>query len=209
VPVSEPAVPRPSAWNLPNGLTVLRLFLVPLLTWLLLREDGGHELSRVGAFATFAIALVTDRVDGELARRRGQVTDFGKIADPIADKALTGAAFVGLSVLGELPWWVTVVVLVREIGITALRFVVIRHGVMPAGRGGKVKTALQGLALGLYLLPLPDAWHPVEVVAMAIAVVVTLATGLDYVAQAVRLRRGSERTAAKRARRARRAGADR
>jgi CDP-diacylglycerol--glycerol-3-phosphate 3-phosphatidyltransferase len=185
-----------------NGLTVLRLFMVPLLGWLLLREDGTDELSRVGAFLTFSVALVTDRVDGELARRWGVVTDFGKIADPIADKALTGTAFVGLSLLGELPWWVTVVVLVRELGITALRLVVIRHGVLPASRGGKVKIALQGLALGLYLLPLPDAWHPVEVAAMALAVAVTLVTGLDYVAQAVRLRRGSERTAAKRARRA-------
>jgi CDP-diacylglycerol---glycerol-3-phosphate 3-phosphatidyltransferase len=201
VPVPEPPEPRPSAWNVANGLTVLRLFMVPLLGWLLLREDGTDELSRVGAFLTFSVALVTDRVDGELARRWGIVTDFGKIADPIADKALTGTAFVGLSLLGELPWWVTVVVLVRELGVTALRLVVIRHGVLPAGRGGKVKTALQGLALGLYLLPLPDAWHPVEVAAMALAVVVTLVTGLDYVAQAVRLRRGSERTAAKRARR--------
>ncbi len=188
---------QPSAWNVANALTVLRLLLVPLLAWLLLRDGGEHDPSRVAAFVTFSVALVTDRVDGELARRRGLVTDFGKIADPIADKALTGTAFVGLSLLGELPWWVTVVVLVREIGITALRFVVIRHGVMPAGRGGKVKTALQGLALGLYLLPLPASWHPVEVAAMAVAVVVTVVTGIEYVAQAARLRRTSARTAAR------------
>jgi CDP-diacylglycerol--glycerol-3-phosphate 3-phosphatidyltransferase len=144
--------------------------------------------------------MVTDRVDGELARRRGLVTDFGKIADPIADKALTGTAFVGLSLLGELPWWVTVVVLVRELGITVLRFVVIRHGVMPAGRGGKLKTGLQGLALGLYLLPLPASWHPVEVAAMVVAVVVTVVTGIDYAAQAARLRRTSARTATRRPR---------
>ena len=201
VPVTNRKEPQPSAWNLPNAVTVLRLFLVPLLAWLLLREDGADDASRVGAFLTFAGAMVTDKIDGDLARRRGLVTDFGKIADPIADKALTGTAFVGLSLLGELPWWVTIVVLVRELGVTALRFVVIRHGVLPAGRGGKVKTALQGLALGLYLLPLPDAWHPVEVTAMAVAVVVTVVTGLDYVAQAVRLRQTSERTAARRARR--------
>lgn len=201
VPVTNRKEPQPSAWNLPNAVTVLRLFLVPLLAWLLLREDGADDASRVGAFLTFAVAMVTDKIDGDLARKRGLVTDFGKIADPIADKALTGTAFVGLSLLGELPWWVTIVVLVRELGVTALRFVVIRHGVLPAGRGGKVKTALQGLALGLYLLPLPDAWHPVEVTAMAVAVVVTVVTGLDYVAQAVRLRQTSERTAARRARR--------
>jgi CDP-diacylglycerol--glycerol-3-phosphate 3-phosphatidyltransferase len=198
--VPPPQDLEPSAWNLANALTVLRLLLVPLLAWLLLREGGEDDLSRVAAFVTFSVAMVTDRVDGELARRRGLVTDFGKIADPIADKALTGTAFVGLSLLGELPWWVTVVVLVRELGITVLRFVVIRHGVMPAGRGGKLKTGLQGLALGLYLLPLPASWHPVEVAAMAVAVVVTVVTGIDYAAQAARLRRTSARTAARRPR---------
>jgi CDP-diacylglycerol--glycerol-3-phosphate 3-phosphatidyltransferase len=198
--VPPPQDLEPSAWNLANALTVLRLLLVPLLAWLLLRDGGEDDLSRVAAFVTFSVAMVTDRVDGELARRRGLVTDFGKIADPIADKALTGTAFVGLSLLGELPWWVTVVVLVREVGITVLRFVVIRHGVMPAGRGGKLKTGLQGLALGLYLLPLPASWHPVEVAAMAVAVVVTVVTGIDYAAQAARLRRTSARTAARRPR---------
>jgi CDP-diacylglycerol--glycerol-3-phosphate 3-phosphatidyltransferase len=198
--VPPPRDLEPSAWNLANALTVLRLLLVPLLAWLLLRDGGEDDPSRVAAFVTFSVAMVTDRVDGELARRRGLVTDFGKIADPIADKALTGTAFVGLSLLGELPWWVTVVVLVREIGITMLRFVVIRHGVMPAGRGGKLKTGLQGLALGLYLLPLPASWHPVEVAAMAVAVVVTVVTGVDYATQAARLRRTSTRTAARRSR---------
>ena len=187
--VSIPAQNRTSPWNLANGLTVLRLLLVPLMGWLLLRDGGADETSRVGAFVVFSVAMITDRLDGELARRRGLVTDFGVIADPIADKALTGTAFIGLSVLGELPWWVTVVVLVREIGVTALRFALLRQAVLPAGRGGKVKTALQSLALGLYLLPLPAAWHPVEVVAMTLAVVVTIVTGVDYVAQARRITR--------------------
>ena len=108
----------------------------------------------------FAVASVTDRLDGDLARRRSLVTDFGKIADPIADKALTGAALIGLSALDELPWWVTVVILVRELGITLLRFWVIRHGVIPASRGGKLKTLLQTVAIGLYVLPLPAGWPP-------------------------------------------------
>jgi CDP-diacylglycerol--glycerol-3-phosphate 3-phosphatidyltransferase len=163
-------------------------------------HDGGDRAGwRVAAFAAFAVASITDRFDGELARRRGLVTDVGTIADPIADKALTGAALVGLSVLGELAWWVTALVLAREVGVTLLRFVVIRHGVMPASRGGKVKTLLQGLAIGLYVLPLSGAAHTVAAVVMAVAVVVTVVTGADYVLRAVRLRRTSERTARKRA----------
>jgi CDP-diacylglycerol--glycerol-3-phosphate 3-phosphatidyltransferase len=170
----------------------MRIGLVPLLGWLLLREDGTDDLSRVLAFVVFSVAMMTDRFDGQLARSRGLVTDFGKIADPIADKALTGMAFVGLSVLDELPWWVTAVVLGREWGITGLRFVVIRYGVvMPANRGGKVKTALQACALGLYLLPLPSAWEPVQGAAMALAVTVTVVTGLDYVVAAIRLRKAA------------------
>ncbi|AYY12804.1 CDP-diacylglycerol--glycerol-3-phosphate 3-phosphatidyltransferase [Actinobacteria bacterium YIM 96077] len=183
--------PSPSAWNVANAITVLRFLLVPLFGWLLLRDGGSDDASRLVAFTAFAAAMVTDRADGELARRRGLVTDFGKIADPIADKALTGMAFVGLSVIGDLPWWVTVVVLVREWGITALRFVVIRRGVLPAGRGGKVKTALQAVALGLFILPLPDAVDPVQLTVMSVAVAVTIVTGIDYVLQAVRLSRDS------------------
>jgi CDP-diacylglycerol--glycerol-3-phosphate 3-phosphatidyltransferase len=191
--------PAPSAWNIANGLTLLRLLLVPVFAWLLLARGGDDTRLRALAAVAFAIAAVTDRIDGQLARRRGLVTDVGKIADPIADKALMGTALVGLSILGELPWWVTVVVLVREIGITLLRLVVIRHGVMPAGRGGKAKTVLQALAVTLYLLPLPGAWHTVAVVVMAIAVTVTVVTGLDYVVKAWRLVRTSPRTAARRA----------
>jgi CDP-diacylglycerol--glycerol-3-phosphate 3-phosphatidyltransferase len=187
--VPSPPEAPPSVWNVANALTFTRILLVPVFGWLLLRESGADDASRIAAFVVFSLALVTDRIDGELARQRGLVTDVGKIADPIADKALTGTAFIGLSLLGELPWWVTVVVMTRELGITALRFAVIRHGVLPASRGGKVKTALQGLALGLYILPLPDAWAPVQVTAMVVAVAVTLLTGLDYVIQAIRLRR--------------------
>ncbi|KQX63754.1 CDP-diacylglycerol--glycerol-3-phosphate 3-phosphatidyltransferase [Angustibacter sp. Root456] len=194
----------PSTWNVANALTALRLGLVPVFGWLLL-HGGDQPRWRLAAFVAFAVASVTDRFDGELARRRGLVTDVGKIADPIADKALIGTALVGLSLLDELWWWVTVVVMAREIGVTALRLVVIRHGVMPASRGGKVKTLLQGVAIALYLLP--EAWVPREVpaVVMGVAVVVTVVTGVDYVVRAVRLRRTSPRALAKRARR--RAGA--
>ncbi|WP_116948364.1 CDP-diacylglycerol--glycerol-3-phosphate 3-phosphatidyltransferase [Jiangella endophytica] len=189
--MAEPSTLPPSPWNIANGLTVLRVVLVPLFGWLLLREGGDDDPSRIAAFVTFGIAMMTDRLDGDLARRRGLVTDFGKIADPIADKALTGMAFVGLSLLGELPWWVTVVVLVREWGITVLRFAVLRYGVMAANRGGKLKTVLQALALGLYILPMPGWFDPIEASVMALAVIVTVVTGVDYVLSAIRLRRSA------------------
>ena len=195
-----------SAWNLPNALTVVRLLLVPLFGWLLLREAGEDAASRVAAVVAFVGAMVTDLADGRIARARGLVTPFGTIMDPIADKALVGTALIGLSLLGEVPWWASVVILGREVGVTALRFVVIRHGVMPAGRGGKTKTALQTVTLVLLMLPLPDSWAWLTTTLLYLTVVVTVATGVDYVASAVRLRRGSERTAAKTAaRRARQA----
>ncbi|MFD7157013.1 CDP-diacylglycerol--glycerol-3-phosphate 3-phosphatidyltransferase [Kribbella sp. NPDC059898] len=185
----------PSAWNVPNALTVLRLVLVPLFVWLLLR-DGGHATGdRLLATAAFVVAIVTDRFDGDIARRWNLVTNFGKIADPIADKALTGAAFLGLSYLGELPWWVTILVMVREWGVTALRFWVIRHGVMPASRGGKLKTVLQAIALGLYLLPWQHlaVIHWPAVAIMTAAVLVTVATGIDYLSRALHLRAAAKR----------------
>ena len=187
--------------NIANGLTLLRLLLVPVFVALLF-ADGGHSNGwRVWACLAFAVATVTDYIDGDLARSRGLVTDVGKVADPIADKALTGAALIGLSLLGDLPWWVTVVILVREIGVTGLRFFVIRHGVIPASRGGKAKTLLQNLAIGLYLLPLTGAAASVRFWLLGVAVAVTLATGVDYVARAVHLRRTSARAEMKRARR--------
>jgi CDP-diacylglycerol--glycerol-3-phosphate 3-phosphatidyltransferase len=179
----------PSNWNVANALTVSRLVLVPVFGWLLLTDGGDSDRMRIAAFVVFAVAAATDRFDGDLARRRGTVTDFGKLVDPIADKALTGMAFIGLSILGELPWWVTVVVLVREWGVTALRFWVVRIGVIAATPGGKLKTALQTLALGLYILPLSDAFDPVEIGAMTLAVAATVVTGVDYVIRALTLHR--------------------
>jgi CDP-diacylglycerol--glycerol-3-phosphate 3-phosphatidyltransferase len=178
-----------SAWNLANALTVFRLVLVPVFLIVLFHGDGHETGWRVAAFIVFAIASVTDRLDGELARKRHSVTEFGKLADPIADKALVGAALIGLSVLGDLPWWVTVIMLVREVAVTLLRFWVIRHGVIAASRGGKLKTLLQAVAIGLFILPL-SGWLPALAwIFMIAAVVLALVTGGDYVARAVRLRR--------------------
>jgi CDP-diacylglycerol--glycerol-3-phosphate 3-phosphatidyltransferase len=178
-----------SAWNVANGLTVVRLVLVPVFLLLLLAEGGDEPGWRTAAWVAFAVAAVTDLADGELARKHGLVTDVGKMLDPIADKALVGGALVGLSVLGELWWWVTAVILLRELGVTLLRFWVLRHGVIAASRGGKLKTLLQAVAIGLLVLPLPEAGHLAAAVLMGAAVVVTVVTGLDYVARALRLRR--------------------
>lgn len=197
--------PAPSNWNLPNGLTTLRIVLVPLFGWLLLREGGDDVASRLWAFVVFTLAILTDRVDGDIARRRNLVTDFGKLLDPIADKALTGMAFVGLSVIGELWWWVTVLVLIREWGITLLRFWVIRYGVMAASRGGKLKTALQAVALCALVLPLRElegSLQPVgealwwgAIVVMVAAVGITVVTGAEYVRDALLLRRDGQTAA--------------
>jgi CDP-diacylglycerol--glycerol-3-phosphate 3-phosphatidyltransferase len=180
--------PESSPWNVPNALTALRIVLVPVFAWMLLRhpDEAGW---RVATAAVFLVAILTDSLDGHLARKHNLITRFGKLADPIADKALTGMAFIGLSVVGELWWWLTILMLVREWGITVMRFVVLRYGVMAAGRGGKLKTVLQSVAVMMYLLPLPGWAHAVAVVVMLVALVVTVVTGLDYVREAVVLRR--------------------
>lgn len=164
-------------------------------------DSGQSSASRWGAAVVFVVASLTDLADGAIARARNLVTTFGKIADPIADKALTGVALLGLSVLGELSWWVTIVILGREISITLARFLVIRHGVIPASRGGKAKTVAQMVAILLYIVPAAGWVADVRGPMMLLAVVLTVLTGFDYIVRALNLRRGSERTAMKKARR--------
>lgn len=200
-PMADP--PSPSRlWNLPNALTMLRLVLVPFFGYLLLTDEGLNSTARWWAAVVFVIASVTDLLDGAIARKRNLVTTFGKVADPIADKALTGVALLGLSYLGEMPWWVTIVILGREITITLTRFFVIRHGVIPASRGGKAKTVAQMLAILLYILPLTGWWADARWWVLMIAVTLTVLTGIDYIVRAINLRKNSERTAMKKARRA-------
>jgi CDP-diacylglycerol--glycerol-3-phosphate 3-phosphatidyltransferase len=179
VPLANPA----------NALTGLRLVLIPVFVALTVASGMTDNRLRMLACAAFFVASLTDFVDGWIARTWDLVTSFGKVADPIADKLLTGTALVLLSGYHRLPWWVTVVILVRELGVTGLRFWVIRHGVIPASRGGKIKTALQILAIAWYLWPFPSAAQRIGEAIMAAAVVVTVATGVDYVARAIRLRR--------------------
>src|SRR5580698_3214992 len=171
--------------NIANALTLVRLLLVPVFVVFLVAHGGHSSGWREWAFVAFATACVTDVVDGDLARRRDLVTDVGKIADPIADKMLTGAALLGLSALGDLPWWVTVVILGRELGVTGLRFFVIRHGVIPASRGGKAKTLVQNIAIGCYVLPLTGWLATGRFWLMGLALALTVITGADYVSKAV------------------------
>ncbi|RII91458.1 CDP-diacylglycerol--glycerol-3-phosphate 3-phosphatidyltransferase [Clavibacter californiensis] len=179
-----------SPWNVANVLTIVRILLAPVFVVLLAADDGADGPLRYAAAALFIVAIATDGVDGHIARSRNLVTDLGKLLDPIADKVLTGAALVMLSVLGELPWWVTIVILVRELGITAYRFAVLRDRVVAASRGGKLKTVAQAVAISVALLPLWDAvgdgMHVVNTVLMSIAFVLTVLSGLDYMRQALR-----------------------
>jgi len=192
-PHTDPVVPRARVANIANVLTVVRMVLVPVFLVVLFVGDGHETHWRIIAFIVFAVAVITDRFDGALARSYGMVTEFGTLADPIADKALIGAALIGLSMLGDLPWWVTVVVMVREIGVTVLRIAVLRHGVIPASRGGKLKTLVQAVAIGLFVLPLhvlPGPWLTAAWGIMWAAVVLTVLTGVDYVVSAVKDSRG-------------------
>lgn len=188
---------RAAVINLPNVLTTVRLVLVPVFLAALFANGGSEPIARWCAGAVFAAAAITDRYDGRIARSRGQVTDFGKIADPIADKALIGAALIGLSLLGELFWWITVVILVREVGVTLLRLAILRYGVIAASPGGKLKTLIQIVAIGLYILPLSALPIPAGLLTwgrgalMGLAIALTIGTGVDYLARAAALvRRG-------------------
>jgi CDP-diacylglycerol---glycerol-3-phosphate 3-phosphatidyltransferase len=187
VPVTAPRVVP--LLNPANVLTGVRIVLVPAFLALVVVSEMTSPGWRMAACLAFCVASATDYVDGWIARRFQLITPFGKVADPIADKALTGTALVLLSAYGQLPWWVTAVVLVREWGVTGLRFWVLRYGVIPASRGGKLKTALQIAAIAWYLWPVPQPWDAVGTWLMGAALIVTVVTGADYVVQAVRLRR--------------------
>lgn len=189
------AVPgKPSNWNVPNLLTVLRILLVPV--FLVVLFTNPHDQGwRLAATAVFTLAILTDLADGYIARRFNLVTDFGKLWDPVADKALTGAAFVSLGVLGELWWWIIVVILLREWGITWLRAAIAKYGIMPANRGGKAKTLTQSFALILFLLwlePLPNWVGTLAWALMWAALVLTVVTGLDYIRHALKIRRDAQ-----------------
>lgn len=177
---------RRSELNLPNSITISRILVLPLCAYALFKNGGDDTTWRIIAFILFFLVGVTDLVDGKLARSRNTVTEFGKLLDPIADKALIGTALISLSILHSLPWWVTVVILTREIGITVFRFLVIKGGVIPANRGGKVKTIVQNLAAGFYILPLSSSLDWFRELLMGAALILTVATGIWYLVEATK-----------------------
>jgi CDP-diacylglycerol--glycerol-3-phosphate 3-phosphatidyltransferase len=189
--VTERPADAPSNWNLPNALTTLRIVMVPFFAWALLYDVGQSVLWRTVAYVIFAVAMITDKIDGDIARARNLVTNFGKIADPIADKALTGMAFVGLSIVGDVWWWVTILVLLREWSVTLLRLSILKQVVVAAAQSGKIKTALQATALATLCLPLRQVTgEPYETVGallfyaaqllLAGAVAMTLWSGYEF-----------------------------
>ncbi|TDP94535.1 CDP-diacylglycerol--glycerol-3-phosphate 3-phosphatidyltransferase [Leucobacter luti] len=189
---------KPSNWNAPNIITGARIVATPFFVWMLLADNGENGALRWAAAVFFVVAIATDAWDGYLARSRGLITDLGKLLDPIADKFLTGAALVGLSILDELPWWVTIVVLIREIGVTIHRLMIVHDVVVAAAWMGKLKTVAQSVAITLALLPLADVLGPaapvaiwLNIITMTIAVALTILSGLDYVLAYVRSRRDS------------------
>jgi len=191
---------QPSNWNVPNALTTLRIVMVPFFGWALLHDGGDDNAWRWLAYGLFVVAMITDKIDGDLARKHNLITNFGKIADPIADKAITGMAFVGLSIIYPVLWWVTVPVLIREWGVTIARLSIAKQVVMPANQSGKVKTMAQALALGGLVAPfhyLSGGWDvPGEILwyaaiaLLVVAVVLTMTSGAEFVRDVVRHARG-------------------
>ena len=176
----------PRTVNLPNSLTVLRLLALPFCAYAVFKNGGNDSTWRIIAWCGFFCVGLTDLMDGKLARARNQVTSFGTFLDPVADKAAIGTAMIGLSIQGRLWWWVTIVILFREVAVTVLRLAVIRGGVIPASKGGKLKTLMQGFGIGFYVLPLPHWLELPRNIFMAATVIITLITGYDYFSKAIK-----------------------
>ncbi|MFM7623692.1 MAG: CDP-diacylglycerol--glycerol-3-phosphate 3-phosphatidyltransferase [Actinomycetota bacterium] len=172
--------------NLPNALTVFRILALPFCAWALFQKDGQDPTWQIIAWTMFFIVGMTDVLDGRIARKRNQISNFGIILDPIADKAFIATALIGLSILGKMPWWVTVLILAREIGVTILRFAVIKREVISANRGGKLKSLLQNFSVGFYILPLPTSLYLPRDILLGIAIVLTIWTGAEYFRQAIK-----------------------
>jgi CDP-diacylglycerol--glycerol-3-phosphate 3-phosphatidyltransferase len=166
--------------NLPNALTVFRILALPFCAWALFQKDGEDPTWQIIAWSSFFIVGMTDVLDGRIARKRNQISNFGIILDPIADKAFIATALIGLSILGKMPWWATAIILIREIGVTILRFAVIKREVISANRGGKLKSLIQNFSVGFYILPLPTYLYLPRDILLGIAIALTVWTGIEY-----------------------------
>jgi CDP-diacylglycerol--glycerol-3-phosphate 3-phosphatidyltransferase len=166
--------------NLPNTLTIFRILALPFCAYALFKNGGEDDSWRIIAFTLFFIVGLSDILDGKIARSRNQITEFGKLLDPIADKAMLATACIGASLLGMLSWWVTAIILIREVAVTILRFAVIKNGVIPASKGAKLKTFFQSFGVGFYILPLPSYLNIPRDLFMAVAIYLTITTGVDY-----------------------------
>lgn len=171
--------------NLPNSLTIIRILALPFCAYALFKNGGDDSTWRIIAWVLFFLVGMTDSLDGKIARSRNQITPLGIFLDPIADKAFIGTALIGLSILGDMPWWVTIFILAREILVTLLRLVVIKRGIIPASKGGKIKTLTQNFSIGFYVLPLPSFLYLPRDIFLGVALILTLVTGLDYLKKAV------------------------
>jgi CDP-diacylglycerol--glycerol-3-phosphate 3-phosphatidyltransferase len=172
--------------NLPNALTIFRILSLPFCAYALFKNGGDDDSWRIIAFTLFFIVGLSDILDGRIARSRNQITEFGKLLDPIADKAMLATASIGASILGMLSWWVTAIFLIREVAVTILRFAVIKKGVIPASKGAKVKTFFQSFGVGFYILPLPSYLNLPRDIFMAVAIYLTISTGVTYFRKALK-----------------------
>ena len=172
--------------NLPNALTIFRILALPFCAYALFKNRGDDDSWRIIAFTLFFIVGLSDILDGKIARSRNQITEFGKLLDPIADKAMLATASIGASILGMLSWWVTAIFLIREVAVTILRFAVIKKGVIPASKGAKVKTFFQSFGVGFYILPLPSYLNLPRDIFMAVAIYLTISTGVTYFRKALK-----------------------
>jgi len=176
--------------NLPNALTIARILALPFCAWALFKNGGNDPDWQIIAWCMFFVVGMTDVLDGRIARKRNQISSFGTLVDPIADKAFIATALIGLSILERMPWWVTIVILAREVGITILRFAVIKRGIIAASKGGKIKSLLQNFSVGFYMLPLPEYLFVPRDILLGLAIVLTMTSGYEYVRDVIKAGRG-------------------
>lgn len=172
--------------NLPNALTIARILALPFCAWALFKNGGNDPDWQIIAWCMFFVVGMTDVLDGRIARKRNQISSFGTLLDPIADKAFIATALIGLSILEKMPWWVTIVILAREVGITLLRFAVIKQGIIAASKGGKIKSLLQNFSVGFYILPLPEYLFIPRDILLGVAIVLTMTSGYEYIRDVIK-----------------------